>query len=163
MGENMELNNKNTAIIVIVIIIIAIASIGTYYFFIYDNSTEYTFDEVSFKSHDKIVFNDSESDFNNGFSYYNGNKTTVKIFNLNKSDSASALGYELAIKNMREYPSETYNNRVIHTSTANVGEYVGEVRYMTFIEDNNKNVVVDISSDNKDEVFFIADSLKILL
>lgn len=160
----MELNNKNTAIIVIVIMVIAIAAVGAYYFFIYDDSTTYNFKEVSFKSHDKsIVFNDTESNLTEGFSYYNGNKTTVKIFNLNKSSSAYALGCSLAINTMKKYPSETYKNRVIYTTTATIGEHVGEVRYISLIENNDKNIVVDISSDDKDEVVFIVDSLKILI
>ena len=160
----MELNTKNTVIIVIAMLIIAVAAVGVYYFFIYDDATEYTFTDVSFKAHDKgIVLNSTESDSSAGFSYYNANRTTVKVFKLNQADWASKAGFNMAFDTIKNYPTKTYNDRVMYCGTANQGEFVGEVRYTAFIEDNDKNVVVTVTSSTLEETDYIASTVKILV
>ncbi|MBR5504000.1 MAG: hypothetical protein IKV87_06130 [Methanobrevibacter sp.] len=140
----------------------AITSLGVYYFFIFDSSIEYNFSDVSFKAHeDSIVLNASASNFT-GFNYYNGNTTTVKVCKYDNMEALYKAALEYAFDEIKKYPSEKFNGRIMYVTTANVGENVGDSRYITFVEDNSKNTVVFISAETPEEVDFIANSVKII-
>ena len=50
----------------------------------------------------------------------------------------------------------------MYYSTANLGENIGDPRYITIIKDNSKNIAVQVVSDTPEETDFIASSLKLI-
>ena len=98
----------------------------------------------------------------NGFyEYSNENQTyTVKVMKFNESDYYHSYGYNLALDKIRGYPSSTVDGVIVYNSTANVGQYVGQLRHMALIDNNDKNINIEISTPSVDETVLIANSFR---
>ena len=98
----------------------------------------------------------------NGFyEYSNENQTyTVKVMKFNESDYYHSYGYNMALDKIRGYPSSTVDGVIVYNSTANVGQYVGQLRHMALIDNNDKNINIEISTPSVDETVLIANSFR---
>ncbi|MBE6503930.1 MAG: hypothetical protein E7Z76_06580 [Methanobrevibacter sp.] len=59
-----------------------------------------------------------------------------------------------------EKVNDSAKGHTIYKSTANVGEYKGEIRYFTILKDNDKDRYIMISTDNHNLTSMIVDSFK---
>lgn len=104
------------------------------------------------------------------------NVTKFVLFNESDGDKwyvdENDSGYNLHIINFDELkgttvtpqtensPSETVNGIVIYTTTANSGDQVGEPRYKAYVENNDLNSMVWISSPDINETVKMISTLK---
>ena len=86
----------------------------------------------------------------------------VHIYNWSKSDN---LDWGEALKwykgdSYDNIPSETIDGIVVYTTTANVGDLVGEPRYKTYIENRDAKTIVELCTPDPNETAKMASTLK---
>lgn len=59
-----------------------------------------------------------------------------------------------------KHPSSVIDNVLIYNSTANVGEYVGEPRFIAIIDNNDKNLQIQIVTPEVEDTVQIANSFQ---
>lgn len=155
------MDKKRILIIVVLVVIIAALAFGIL------NSLNSTpkvhtvdVDVGNFNCSENINFTLKNSS-NGYYEYSNENQTyTVKVMKFNESEYYHSYGYDLALEKIRGYPSSTVDGVIVYNSTANVGKYVGQLRHIALIDNNDKHINIQISTPSVDETVLIANSFK---
>ena len=100
--------------------------------------------------------------------YLDENKTgyNVHIWNFSKAFKTNDnANWEEVLKEYKNdpidnLPSQTINGIVVYTTTANVGDNVGQPRYLSYIENRDANTLVSLWSPDPNETAKMALSLK---
>ena len=90
---------------------------------------------------------------------YSG-KYTITIISYDNMSDSKASEYKRRVSNDKNKPSRDVDGIVVYTTTANIGDYVGETRYGAMIENNDLNVVVDICTPDINETVYIAKNTR---
>ena len=102
------------------------------------NVTNFTLDNSS---------NDVQTD-------YVGNDSRAQV-----STSTSSSAIEVSVSEA-EKVNDSAKGHTIYKNTANIGEYKGEVRYFSFLTDNDKDRYIFISTGDYNLTCMIVDSFK---
>lgn len=110
------------------------------------------------------LYNKSNANNVNYKWYWDENHTgyNVHIYNFSKIDDLSwskALEYYKG-DSYDNIPSQTTNGVVVYTTTANVGDHVGEPRYKAYVENRDLKTIVEICTPDANETAKMALSLK---
>ena len=97
-----------------------------------------------------------------GFNEYtNQNKTYyIKVIDFKETSANHGIGYNMAIDYIRDYPSSTVDGVTVYNTTANIGNYIGELRHMALINNADEDIYIIISTPSVDDTVEIANSLE---
>ena len=91
-----------------------------------------------------------------GQTFYTSNLTGCEISTISDSDMVEIT------KNEADKVNDSPKGHTIYKNTANIGEHKGEVRYISFIKDQDNNRWIMISSPDKNLTDLMVDSFKVL-
>ena len=153
------MNKNNIIIIFLVIVIIALITFisASFIFNNQDNVISYnnTIPDVgTFNSTNVTNFtlSNSSDDYQTN---YIGNDSIAQI-----STTSSSYAIELTI-DRADKVNDSAEGHTIYKDTANVGEYKGEIRYFSILQDNDKARYIMISTADYNLTCMIVDSFKI--
>lgn len=86
----------------------------------------------------------------------------VHIYNSSKGEN---IAWKDALKEFKgdsydNIPSETINGVVVYTTSANIGEHVGEPRYKAYVENRDAKTIVEFWSPDANETAKMISTLK---
>lgn len=153
-------DKKNIIIIVLIIIIIAIIGVICYSMFTTEPVKVVDVGVGTFNCSNELNFTLNKTD--GPFKEYiaDNGRYTVKVFNLSQGSYYYNYGLSLANNEIKTYPSSVIDNVLIYNSTANVGEYVGEPRFIAIIDNNDKNLQIQIVTPEVKDTVQIANSFQ---
>ena len=100
--------------------------------------------------------NFKENGTTNGQTFYTSNLTGCEISTITEGDMVEIT------KNESVKVNDSPKGHTIYKNTANTGDKKGEVRYFTFIKDQDNNRWIMINSPNKNLTDLMVDSFKVL-
>lgn len=154
--------DKRNIIIVVLIILIAIVSCFIAYSVIYAEDTK-TVDigVATFNCSEDLNFTLSEMD-EDGFKSYadQSGRYTVKVWDNSQFNVFYDYGLTLAEEQIKNSPSSVVDNVLVYNTTANQGEYIGEPRFLTIIDNLDKNFKVHIISPELEDTVEMAKSFQ---
>ena len=92
----------------------------------------------------------------NGQTFYTSNLTGCEISTISDGDMVEIT------KKEAEKVNDSPKNHTIYKNTANMGDRKGEVRYISFIKDQDNNRWIMINSPDKNLTDLMVDSFKVL-
>ena len=152
------MDKNKIVIIVLIIIIIALATFVGASFINNQNDNIKVFNNTiegvgTFNSINVTNFTLSNSSNDQQTNYLaNDSRAQITI-----TSSSSAIDVTIS---EAEKVNDSAKGHTIYKSTANVGEYKGEIRYFTILKDNDKDRYIMISTDNHNLTSMIVDSFK---
>ena len=153
-------DKRNIIIIALIIIIIAISGFIYYSMFMVEPVKVVDIGVGTFNCSDELNFTLNKTDGPlNEYTADNG-RYTVKVFNLSQGSYYYNYGLDLANEKINTYPSSVIDDVLVYNSTANIGQYVGEPRFITIIDNNDKNLQIQIVTPNVDDTVQIAKSFQ---
>ena len=127
-----------------------------------DNVVE--IDNITFNTTNATDFKLNSTNESLGLDSYrsdNGTGTvTVQIYKGNNSEYGGAFIYSGVESSKTNLPSQEINGIVMYTTSASVGEHVGEPRYIAYIYNKDLDMYIVLSSPNTEETVKMASSLK---
>lgn len=152
------MEKNKLVIIVLVIIIIALAALVGASFMNNQKNDIKVFNNTiegvgTFNSTNVTNFTKANSS-NDQQTNYVANDSRAQI-----TTTSSSSAMEVTISEA-EKVNDSAKGHTIYKNTANIGEYKGEVRYFTFLKDNDNNRYIMISTDNHNLTSMIVDSFK---
>lgn len=157
------MNKKTILIIILVLAVIGGASVFLYGSqaknimthknepIIYNNTVEGV---GAFQSMNATNFTENET--RNGQTFYTSNWTGCEISTITDGDMVEIT------KNEAVKVNDSPKGHTIYKNTANIGDKKGEVRYISFIKDQDNNRWIMINSPNKNLTDLMVDSFKVL-
>lgn len=153
-------DKRNIIIITLIIVIIAISSLICYSIFTSEPVKVVNVGVGTFNCSNDLNFTLNETSGPlNEYTADNG-RYTVKVFNLSQGNYYYNYGISLANEEIKKYPSSVIDNVLIYNSTANVGEYIGEPRFIAIIDNYDENLQIQITTPEVEETVQIASSFK---
>ena len=113
------------------------------------------------------LYNETEGDAGYFKWFTDENKTgyNVHIYNYSKAFEIGGYSWDELLKESQGdrfdgVPSQTVNGIVVYTKTANVGDNVGNPRYVSFVENRDAKTYVELWSPDSNETSKMALSIK---
>ncbi len=153
-------DKRNIIIIALIIIIIAIIGIICYSMFMVEPVKVVDVGVGTFNCSSDLNFTLNKTDGPLKEYTADNGRYTVKVFNLSQGSYYYNYGLSLANKEINTYPSSVIDNVLIYNSTANVGEYVGEPRFIARIDNNDQNLQIQITTPDVDDTIQIAKTFQ---
>ena len=153
-------NKQTILIIALIILIIAVSGFIYYFMFMTEPVKVVNVGVGTFNCSDELNFTLNKTDGPlNEYTADNG-RYTVKVFNLSQGSYYYNYGLDLANEKINTYPSSVIDDVLVYNSTANIGQYVGEPRFIAIIDNNDKNLQIQIVTPNVDDTVQIAKSFQ---
>jgi len=87
-------------------------------------------------------------------------KITINIISFDNATKSQSNTFKQNLRDYKNQPSKDVDGIIVYTTTANIGEYVGETRYEAMIENHDLNVTIDICTPDINETVYIAKNTK---
>lgn len=161
-SKDKSFDKRNIIIVALIILIVAVAGFICYELFFAEHLKTVDIGVASFNCSDDLNFSIGETD--EGFVRYQdqSDSYSVKVWDFSQTSWAYEVGLEAANEVIRDCPSYYVDGILIYNSTANVGEHIGDARFITLIEDSGKNMQAQISTPTPEDTVLIAKSFKFL-
>lgn len=161
-SKEKSTNKRKMVIVAVLILIVAVAGFICYELFFSEHLKTVDIDVASFNCNDDLNF--SLNGTGKGFVSYQdqSDSYSVKVWDFSQTSFSYEEGLSLANEAVQDCPSYYVEDILIYNSTANVGEHVGDARFITLIEDSGKNMQAQISTPNPEDTVLIAKSFKFL-
>ncbi|MCC9262029.1 MAG: zinc-ribbon domain-containing protein [Methanobrevibacter woesei] len=161
-SKEKSTNKRKMVIVAVLILIVAVAGFICYELFFAEHLKTVDIDVASFSCNDDLNF--SLNGTGEGFVRYQDQSDSylVKVWDFSQTGFSYEEGLSLANEVIQDCPSYYVDGILIYNSTANVGEHVGDARFITLIEDSSKNMQAQISTPTPEDTVLIAKSFEFL-
>lgn len=155
-------NKRKRVIVGALILIVAVAGFICYESFFAEHLKTVDIGVASFNCSDDLNFTMDE--IGEGYVRYQdqSDSYSVKVWDFSQTGFSYEEGLSLANEVIQDCPYYYVDGILIYNSTANVGEHVGDARFITLIEDSGKNMQAQISTPTPEGTVLIAKSFKFL-
>lgn len=163
------MNLKRILSISLIIIVLASVSVVSAGLLNGEQDNVIEVDNVKFNTTNitKFTLYDLDEDEGGYTAYYtdenrSGYKVVIDNFSAGSGWDDFDWGKALAFSknHTKDAPSQTVNGVVVYTTSANMGEHVGEPRYESYIENRDLFTIVNVGSPDPNETAKMALSLK---